>query len=128
MKKTVILSIGMLLVAVLASAQTVPVIQSQKLAFDADTLNITEANIVRFELKVDSGTYTSLNMPPPANDANTPVGKTTYKVDLPSLTLGPHTLMVRACNTTICSDDSNSLSIKLIVIMTITGLRIVGSF
>lgn len=103
-----------------------PALQDQSLGFNYVIADITANSILRFEQKIDTGNYVSINIPPVANDASTPAGSNTYKTPLPALTVGIHSVTLRACASIGCSADSASFSFKLLVIATPTGIRIIG--
>lgn len=125
MKRLLLTIIISLCFASISKAQT-PVLQNQSFAVDYITADIATYSILRFEQKVDTGNYVSINIPPTANDTSTPVGSTTYKTPIPPLTVGVHSIVVRACAAIGCSADSPTLSFKLLIIPVPSGLRIVG--
>lgn len=83
--------------------------------FDYVDTDIVSAAVVRFERQIDAGAWVSVAIPPKANDANTGQGASTYKVDVPALTPGPHTVAFRACSVNVCSNASPTLSFLLAV-------------
>lgn len=80
------------------------------------------AGVVRFELQLDGGTWTSVGL---ATVVETRATDKTYRVAMPALTPGPHTAAVRACNVDVCSEPTSLLSFKLVVVPETPGnLRI----
>lgn len=93
--------------------------------FDFPTVDVVNFAITRFELKVDSGAYTTLGLPNPVtNDPNTPINSTTYGATLGTLTVGLHTAVVRACNAIGCGADSNSVSFRFLTVPSAPTLRL----
>jgi hypothetical protein len=95
-------------------------------SFKWDYPTTESVNVVRFEMKIDTGAYVDVGRTV-ANDAQTPAGHTSFARVIPALTPGNHTFVVRACPATgSCSPDSNPFAFALVVLPQPTGLRIGG--
>jgi hypothetical protein len=125
---TALISVLFLLTVGLA-AQAPPVATAtQAFGFNYADADLATFSVVRFELQIDGGAWTSVAIPAKANDALTPAGASTYRVPIPALTTGSHTVSFRACNAQLCSDPSAPFSFILAVKpATPTGARILGS-
>lgn len=114
-----------------AVVQAIPppiVTANQFFGFDYKPGDITAFAIVRFEIQVDTGAWTSVAIPPKANDAQTLAGYDTYKTPIPAMVPADHTVLVRACNAQLCGDASAPFTFTLAVKPpTVAGLRVVGS-
>jgi hypothetical protein len=88
---------------------------SQSFGFDYKDSDLSASVVTRFEMAIDAGAYVSVALPPVANDALTPTGSSTYKVPIPALVTGTHTVKYRACNASLCSTDSPVLTFVLAV-------------
>jgi len=95
-----------------AQGQATP---DQAFGFDYTTANFSTYSVLRFEMQVDAGPWTSVEIPPTANDAQTPTGANTYRVAIPAMTPGSHTVNFRACNNTACGDPSTPMAFVLVV-------------
>lgn len=85
-----------LLSSVILSAQTAT--PGQSLAWNHPT---ADAELVtRFEVNYDGGAYTDVGR------TAHPTLADTFYAPIPALTTGSHTVVVRACNSNGCSDDS----------------------
>ena len=105
----------------LASSQ-ITAFPGQSLVFDYDTAIFNSAQVVRFEMKADTGAYVSILIPSVITGA--PTGFTRYQTPLPALTPGNHTLTVRACNTSVCGPDASPLGFAFVVIVQPVNLGI----
>lgn len=101
MKKT-LLCVVFLLVASSAFAQPT-ITPGMGFGFDYRAEDVTNFSVVRFELQVDGGAWTNVNMPPVVTAAGTLAGHQTRRIEPPPLSQGNHTYSVRACNVTVCS-------------------------
>jgi len=114
-----------------AAAQSPPppvATASQSFGFDYKDSDLSASAVTRFEMAIDAGTYVSVNIPPIANDALTPTGSSTYKVPIPALVTGQHTVKFRACNASLCSADGPVLTFVLAVQPPAPSLpRIIGT-
>jgi hypothetical protein len=109
---------GWLCMTGIASAQTPPppvATASQSFGFDYKDADLSAGGVVRFEMQIDTATFTSVAIPPKGNDAQTPAGSSTYVVPIPALTTGNHTVSFRACNAQLCGDASPAFSFVLAV-------------
>lgn len=108
----------------LAAGQNVnpPVVTgSQFFAWDYTDAQIANAAVNRFEMSIDAGAFGSIGM------ATKIDGQEAYKIAIPPLPTGTHTVSLRACNANICSDQSSPLSFVLTVQPTPVGtVRIIG--
>lgn len=102
--------------------QTPPVAtQGQSFAWDYTDAQIAAAAVDRFEVAIDGGIFASIGM------ATKIDGQEAYKWPIPPLTTGPHTFLVRACNTSLCGDASAPLSFVLAVKPSpVPSVRIIG--
>lgn len=101
----VILS-GLLMVAALVAnvaAQAPTATPTQAFGVDYLDADMTTYAVTRFEIQVDGGAFTSVGIPPKQNDMQTPAGGSTYKIAIPPMTPGSHTVGVRVCNVVTCS-------------------------
>lgn len=121
---------GWLITVGSAAAQSPPppvATASQSFGFDYKDSDFTAGAVVRFEMQIDAGSFTSILIPPKQNDTSTPAGSSTYKVPIPALTTGTHTVSFRACNAQLCGDASVAFSFVLAVKPAVpTGTRIIG--
>ena len=78
-------------------------------AWDYETAAITQQGIDRFEMQIDGGTWVNVGLNPSTADATTLPGYTTFRTPIPALTLGPHTVALRACNPQECSNPTTDL-------------------
>lgn len=109
-----------------AAAQT-PATPGQAFGFDYLTSDLATYAVIRFEQQIDGAAWVDVGIPTVANDAQTPAGATTYRVAIPALTPGAHTVTWRACNATACSAAATPLAFTLVVQPpTVSGGRIVG--
>lgn len=127
--RTLIALLSLSFCSSLLLAQSPPVATTtQSFGFDYKDADLTTFSVIRFEQQVDTGTWVTVQIPPKANDAQTPAGASTYKVPIPALTTGTHVVSWRACNAQICGDPSAPFSFILAVKpATPTGGRILGS-
>lgn len=96
-----------------ALAQPTPVLPTSQLAFDHDAIDTDT-----YELRVDAGAFGVV--------AVTPDGAGVFTLAMPALTPGAHELSVRACGPAGCSDPSNVLTVRLVVVPSPPGrLRVV---
>ncbi len=101
-------------------------VPGQSFGFDYSIQAFTDAAVVRFEMQIDAGAWADIQVPPTADDANTATGAHTYKVSIPALTPGAHTVAFRACNASACSASSGAFNFTLIVFSPPSNVRIVG--
>lgn len=97
---------------------------TQSFGFDYKDADLTTFTVIRFEMAIDpvltagvitSATWSSVAIPPKANDAQTPAGSSTFKVPIPALTTGNHSVSFRACNAQVCGDASTPTAFVLAV-------------
>jgi hypothetical protein len=109
---------GLLCMTGVAAAQSPPppvATASQSFGFDYKDSDLSAGSVVRFEMAVDAGTFSSIQIPAKQNDSQTPAGSSTYVVAIPALVTGPHTVSFRACNAQVCGDASAPFSFVLAV-------------
>src|SRR4051812_18642473 len=110
MRRLVIATYFLLVFAGVGSAQTPapPVATaSQSFGFDYKDADVITFSVTRYEMQIDGGAvWTSVAVPVKANDGLTPAGSSTYRVAIPALTTGSHTVSFRACNAQLCGDGS----------------------
>ena len=107
--------LALLLAPVAAAAQPTPVLPTSQLAWDHDGVD-TDG----YELQVDGGDWTAVATSPGE-------GPGVFIAAMPSLTPGSHTLAVRACGLAGCSEGSEVLTVRLVVVPTRPGnLRVVA--
>lgn len=99
------LLLALLALASPAAAQT-PVTTANHIAFDQSDY----ANVTRFEVRVDTGAWVDIGKPAATGTANT------VTTPLPAMTVGPHTLTVRACNAAGCSAASTGINVVMVAI------------
>lgn len=111
-----------------AMLQNPPVAQAgQSFAWDYADADLSAGAVTRFEIQIDGGSFTSVQMAQAFTDAQTPSGAKSYKVAIPALTTGSHTFAVRACNDQLCGDPTPAFGFVLAVKpATASGVRIVG--
>ena len=114
------------LVPVLAWAQPTAT-PGQAFAFDFVTADLATYSVTRFEMRVDTGTWVSVAIPTVANDTQTPAGSSTYRVAIPALTPGAHSVAFRACNSGGCGTASAPLDFTLVIVPPPpSGVRVAG--
>ncbi len=117
----------MIALALSASAAAQTATPGQAFAFDYVIQDLTTYSVSRFEMRVDAGTWVSVNLPAVANDAQTPAGSNSYRVAVPALTPGTHAVEFRACNTGGCGSPSAAYSFTMVIVPPPpSGSRIVG--
>ena len=97
----------------------------QPSAFEFDYLDadLTTGSVTRFEMQIDDGAWGSIGIP---TDTAPISGGRTYRVPVPALVPGDHTVRIRACNVDVCSTAA-VLTFRLIVMpVAPTNLRIRG--
>lgn len=93
-----------------ASAQTLQARAGDSLVWD----QIQTDTVTRFEVSVDSGSFTSIGLPTTSNDANTTAGYNSYAWVIPvNTTVGTHAYSVRACNSLECG-AAGSVSVQIV--------------
>lgn len=113
--KRLLMAIAFLFVAAPILAQ--PVIQAgQGFGFDYRASDITTAGVVRFELQIDNGAWTNVQMPPVVTATGTQAGHETRRIDPPAITQGNHTFSVRACSATACSAAMTAVPFRVEIV------------
>jgi hypothetical protein len=92
------------LALVMLTAQT-PMSSTQAIGFDYSDTGMERFTVTRFEVKYDTGSFTSVQIPPSFVGGLTPNGYKTYKL-VPPFTSGSHSVQFRACNATGCGGSS----------------------
>jgi len=129
MKRTLFAAaVALLLSAMPAAAQQA--IPGQSFGFDYLTADFTQYSVTRFEMQVDGGAWTDIQVPEIADDANTLPAAHTYKVAIPPLATGAHTVSFRACNANPapnnCSAASAPLNFNMVVFTAPGNTRILS--
>lgn len=84
------------------------------LAWDYVNAALLSAAVNRFEVRYDAGQWTTVGIP--TDRTPTPDGlSTTYQTAVPALTLGPHTVALRACNVDLCGDATPELAFTVTI-------------
>lgn len=108
----------------LAAQAPPPVIGGQFFGFDYQDADLASAAVVRFEMQIDSGTWTTVGIP---SDTLPITGGKTYKVPVPAITPGNHTVTFRACNVDLCGGAASPFAFKFVIVPALpTNIRIVG--
>ena len=106
-----------------ALLQTTPVATAvNSLRWEHNTVDLTSAAVVRFELCYDTAspcptitTTASAFTPTSAQGGPPAAGNSAFKMLLPALTPGNHTVTVKACNTELCGDASTPFAFTFVV-------------
>lgn len=98
MKRFAILAV-ILAMPVVASAQTSFPLGQPLVAFWSPVTNEAASQVNRYEWKLDGGTFAS-------NGQSVPRAEYTQALPQASLTLGSHSVTVRACNSTVCGPET----------------------
>lgn len=118
--------ISALVVALLAQVVTPTAILTDAIGVDYVDANIVSGGVTRFERQFDGGAWASVGMPTKFSDALTTTGASTYRIAFPTLTAGNHTVAIRACNASQCSDPTPIFSFFLTVKLEVpTNARVV---
>lgn len=112
--RNVFLTVGMLFLASIVSAQTVVGPNSQY-SILLEAVNVTDAGINRFELSVNNGTWVSIGLPTSTTDVAEP-GFLIYKHPIGSLGIGIHNTKARACNVIECGPESGPFTFQLLAV------------
>lgn len=105
------LGLTALLFAVAPAAAQTPVTTANQYAVDQSDY----ANVTRFEIRVDTGAWVDVGKPAATGAANT------VTVPLPAMTVGPHTITIRACNAAGCSAASTGVNVVMVAIPQVPG-------
>lgn len=98
-----------------AAAQTPPTAGPlDSVRFDYRDADLSTYQVIRFELCVDgqaSGCVQSdpaaARFTPSTDQGGAPAaGESAYKIQIPALTAGNHSLIIRACNASVCTDST----------------------
>lgn len=94
-----------------AAAQSTPPVGSSGyfFAFDYSDADFTAGAVTRFEMQLDANAFASVGIP--TNTVPITGGKT-YKVPIPAITPGAHTVSFRACNADLCSEATTPLDFR----------------
>ena len=112
--------VSILFNSIALNAQT-NVLPGQQFSFDYPTSAVIDFGIRRFELKIDNGNYQDVGLPMGvAGNAEL----TTFRIPIPAITPGQHTAVIRACNDTGCSGDSNIYTFTMVIIPVPSNLRV----
>lgn len=107
--------------------QTPPVATpGQAFGVDYPDAAFTAGGVTRFELLIDAGTWTDVGLPTKQNDPQTPAGSSTYRIPIPAVTPGTHTVSVRACNTVLCGSGTPLAFLFGVQPATVPAVRIIG--
>jgi hypothetical protein len=104
----------LLMLASLSAFGQVPIVtQNNSPAIDYLTTDLTAFAVTRFEMQLDSGSFSSIGLPATTDDAKTLPGAHTYagpKLGTLGLSVGSHSFAARACNVTGCGAASLPLT------------------
>lgn len=118
MRKFIVV-LGIVLLAGLVQAQ-VPIYPTQGIAFDYEDSVFAQFSITRFEVTIDGGNYTSINIPPKIVEATSTPGFSTYRLGISTLspmTIGVvHNISFRACNVSGCSGSGGPFFFQPVII------------
>src|SRR5688572_23571290 len=110
--RNIFLTVGMLFLASIVQAQVL-VGPNTTVTLDHSTANLAAAGVDRFEIRVDTGVWTSVGMGTPVTNPPPATGDSRFRFALPTLTPGIHTLQARTCSPFSCGSESNSLSVRM---------------
>jgi hypothetical protein len=113
--KTLVLLVALFAVPVIAQ-QAPPVISGDRFAWDYVEADLATYSVDRFEVQIDSGTWTPVGIPVAFTDARTQAGKKSYAIPFPATQPGNHTITIRACNPDVCSAGTAPFAFKLAVV------------
>lgn len=116
MKRTMLLAVVLaaLVCARPVAAQTPVAGPLDSVRFDYVDVDLTTYQVIRFELCVDGQTSgcvqaepAAATFVPTADQGGAPAaGAHAYKLKIPALTAGSHSLVIRACNASVCTDST----------------------